>query len=434
MRKLQNERLRNLVNYVYDRVPFYRQLFDAHGLKPSHIQRVEDLHLLPFTNKQDLRDNYPFGLLAVPRQEISRVHCSSGTTGKPTVVGYTAGDIEIFSEVVARSLAAGGCKPGMMLQNGYGYGLFTGGLGLHYGAEKLGMTVVPVSGGMTERQLMLLQDFKPEVLCCTPSYAQALAEEIKKRDISLESLNLKFALLGAEPWTDSIRQHVQQGLGLQATNIYGLSEIIGPGVSQEDVEEPGTGSYLWEDHFYPEIVDATTGEVLPEGELGVLVLTTLTKRGMPLLRYRTNDITNIYYSHSGKRTHVKMGPIKGRADGMLIIRGVNLFYTQVEEVLQMFEHLTTHYQLVVSREGSMDEVEVHVEVSQSLVRELGLEHISIVELCRFPVLSELNATFCKRLKENTGLTMRVHLKVTGEIPRSEGGKLNRIVDKRQVYA
>ncbi|TXK21636.1 phenylacetate--CoA ligase [Pontibacter qinzhouensis] len=434
LRKLQNERLRNLVNYVYDRVPFYRQQFDEVGLQPSQIKGIDDLPLLPFTNKQDLRNNYPFGLLAVPRAEISRIHCSSGTTGKPTVVGYTAGDIDIFSEVVARSLAAGGCKPGMMLQNGYGYGLFTGGLGLHYGAEKLGMTIVPVSGGMTERQLMLLQDFKPDVLCCTPSYAQTLAEELQKREIPLESLNLRYALLGAEPWTETIRQHVQNGLGLQATNIYGLSEIIGPGVSQEDVEEPGSGSYVWEDHFYPEIVDKDTGEVLPEGELGVLVLTTLTKRGMPLIRYRTNDITNLFYDQCGKRTHIKMGPIKGRADGMLIIRGVNLFYTQVEEVLQMFEHLTPHYQLIVSREGTMDEVEVHVEVSEKLLRALDLQHISIVELCRFPVLSELSATFGKRLKENTGLTMKVTLKVTGEIPRSEGGKLNRVVDNRQVYA
>ncbi|WP_206683984.1 phenylacetate--CoA ligase family protein [Pontibacter beigongshangensis] len=434
MRKLQNERLRNLMHYVYERVPFYRQQFDRHGIQPSQIKGVDDLPLLPFTHKQDLRNNYPFGLLAVPRQEITRVHCSSGTTGKPTTVAYTAGDIGIFSEVVARSLAAAGCKPGMMLQNAYGYGLFTGGLGLHFGAEKLGMTVVPVSGGMTERQLMLLQDFRPEVLCCTPSYAQTLAEEIKRRGIGPQELNLKFALLGAEPWTETIRQHVQEGLGLQASNIYGLSEIIGPGVSQEDVEEPGSGSYVWEDHFYPEIVNRDTGELLPEGELGVLVLTTLTKSGMPLLRYRTNDITNIYYDRSGRRTHIKMGPIRGRSDGMLIIRGVNLFHTQVEEVLQKFEQLTSHYQLVVSREESLDEVEVHVEVNELLLRDLCLQQITIVEMCRYPVLEELSASFCKRLKENTGLTMRVHLKVTGEIPRSEGGKLNRIVDKRQVYA
>ncbi|MCB9283316.1 MAG: phenylacetate--CoA ligase [Lewinellaceae bacterium] len=420
LRALQSERLRNLVAYVYDRVPFYKKQLDAHGIKPSDIRHIGDIHKLPFTKKTDLRDHYPFDLFAVPMSQVIRIHASSGTTGKPTVVGYTRKDIDLFSEVVARSLAASGCRPGMKLQNAYGYGLFTGGLGLHYGAEKLGMAVIPVSGGMTDRQIMLLRDFQPEVMSCTPSYAQTLAEEFVKRNISLDSINLKIGILGAEPWTESIRKQVEAGLDIDAVNIYGLSEIIGPGVSNEDIDEKGTGSYIWEDHFFPEIVDKDTGEPLPEGEFGVLTFTTLTKEAMPLLRYWTNDITNIYYEHSHKRTHIKMGPIRGRSDDMLIIRGVNLFHTQVEEVIQDFPDLSPYYQLVVTREGNMDEVEVRVETSPDVDHSENLDG--------------LRGGLRKKIKDNIGLSMKITLEEPGNIPRSEGGKLGRIVDKRKVYS
>jgi phenylacetate-CoA ligase len=415
LRQLQSERLRRLVAYVYDRVPFYKKQLDEHGVKPSDIKGIGDIHKLPFTKKAHLRDNYPFDLFATPMSEVIRIHASSGTTGKPTVVGYTRKDIDIFSEVVARSLAASGCRPGMKLQNAYGYGLFTGGLGLHYGAEKLGMAVIPVSGGMTDRQIMLLRDFQPEAMSCTPSYAQTLAEEMAFRNIPLDSINLKVAILGAEPWTESIRKQVEAGLGVDAVNIYGLSEIMGPGVSNEDVDEKGTGSYIWEDHFFPEIVDKDTGEPLPEGEFGVLVFTTLTKEAMPLLRYWTNDITNIYYEHSHKRTHIKMGPILGRSDDMLIIRGVNLFHTQVEDVIQYFPELSPNYQLIVTREGNMDEVEVKVETLSDKIE-----------------VAEVQSRLRKKIKDNIGLSMKISLQSSGSIPRSEGGKLSRIVDRRKL--
>jgi phenylacetate-CoA ligase len=431
LRELQTERLQDQIQYVYQRVPFYKLKLDEAGIQPNLIKRIEDIHRLPFTKKTDLRDNYPFGLFAVPQDEIARIHCSSGTTGKPTVVGYTISDLEIFSEVVARSLTAAGCKPGMILQNAYGYGLFTGGLGLHYGAEKLGMAVIPVSGGMTDRQIMLLQDFKSDAISCTPSYGLTLAEELRRRGISKNKLNLKFAILGAEPWTESIRKEVETGLDVVATNIYGLSEIIGPGVSQEDFEEKGTGSYVWEDHFYPEIVDKDTGESLPEGSPGVLVFTTLTKKGMPLLRFWTNDITKIYYDNDAKRTHIKMGQIIGRADDMLIIRGVNLFHTQIEAILVDFGDLSPNYQLIVDRRETMDEVEVKVELDQNLYRDIApasLEHDQVIHHDR---LASLYHSFQKKIKDNIGLTMRINFNVPGSIPRSEGGKLSRIVDLRK---
>jgi len=427
LRALQNERLRNQVAKLYNKVPHYKQLFDSNGIKPGDIQTVNDLHKIPFTKKDALRDHYPFGLFTVPREETSRLHCSSGTTGKPIVVGYTKNDIDIFAEVVARSLSAGGCKPGMLLQNAYGYGLFTGGLGIHYGAEKLGMTVLPISGGGTEKQLMLMRDFQSDVICCTPSYALTLAEEIKKQQIDRETIKLKLAVLGAEPWTDSIRNDVEKGLHVTATNIYGLSEIIGPGVSQEDFEEKGTGSYIWEDHFYPEVVDKHTGEPLPYGQQGVLTFTTLTKEAMPLLRFWTNDITSLSYDKSNKRTHIKMAPIAGRADDMLIIRGVNLFHTQVEAVLEFIPELSASYQLIVTRSGAMDEVEVDVEAEQILHdniqkhQEHALEH---------DVFKTALQQFKKKIKDDIGLSMKVTLKTPGSIPRSDGGKLNRIVDLR----
>ena len=431
LRELQNRRLHEQVAYVYDRVPFYREQLDEKGIKPTDIRSIEDLPRLPFTYKTDLRDQYPFGLFAMPRNAINRIHASSGTTGKPTVIGYSPGDLKIFTEVVARSLVAAGARPGMMLHNAYGYGLFTGGLGLHDGAEKLGMNVVPVSGGMTERQLMILQDFRPEVICCTPSYAQTLAEELAKRDIAPASLNLKFALLGAEPWTETIREQVDQGLHVQSTNIYGLSEIIGPGVSNEDVAERGTGSYVWEDHFFPEIVDPETGHPLPEGETGVLVFTTLTKKGMPLLRYWTNDICTLHYDPHGRRTHVKMGPIQGRADDMLIIRGVNFFHTQVEDLLHDIHHLKPYYQVRVTRKGNLDAVEVRVEIDEQWQRSLGLEAVGPEQVTQHEELRTLQGELSTKIKQVIGLSMAVSLVGAGEIPRSQGGKLSRVVDLRK---
>lgn len=430
LRRLQSERLVNQVDYLFNRVPFYRNSLEKAGIRPGTIATIDDIHLLPFTKKNDLRDNYPFGLFAVKQNEIARIHCSSGTTGKPTVVGYTKDDLEIFSEVVARSLAAAGCKPGMILQNAYGYGLFTGGLGLHYGAERLGMTVIPLSGGMTERQIMLMQDFGSDAICCTPSYALTIAHELLKKGIDPKSLKVKYAVLGAEPWTESIRSEVETGLDVSATNIYGLSEIIGPGVSQEDHEEKSSGSYIWEDHFFPEIVDKDSGEPLPQGKNGVLVITTLTKKAMPLLRYWTNDITSIYYDKSGKRTHVKMGQIMGRSDDMLIIRGVNLFHTQVETLLQDFPELSAQYLLVVTREAAMDEVEVKVELDPRVCKELGFDH-STDEVLVNERISQVHRSLHKKIKDHIGLTMKLCFMLPGTIPRSEGGKQNRISDLRK---
>ncbi|MDW3194456.1 MAG: phenylacetate--CoA ligase [Cytophagales bacterium] len=415
LRKLQSQRLKTMLQRQYDHVPFYRKLLSERGIHPNDINGIDDLSKLPFTRKTDLRDQYPYGLFAEPEDQIRRIHASSGTTGKPTVVGYNHQDLALFDEVVARSLVCAGARPGMKLHNAYGYGLFTGGLGMHGGATKLGMAVIPVSGGMTDRQLMILQDFKPEVICCTPSYAQTLAEECTKRGIDTGSLAVKYAVLGAEPWTETIRSQVEAGLNVEATNIYGLSEIIGPGVSQEDVEEKGTGSYVWEDHFFPEIVDRDTGEPLPYGQEGVLVFTTLTKQAMPLLRYWTNDICSLHYDSNGKRTHIKMSTIKGRADDMLIIRGVNLFYTQVEEVIKDMDFLIPNYQLVVSRDGTMDQVLVKVEVAEG------------VEIAN----QDLARSFGKKIKDNIGISMNIELLNKGEIPMSQGGKLSRIVDMRK---
>lgn len=430
---LQSERLREQVAYVYERVPFYRQSLDQKGLRPSDIRGIEDLHKLPFTRKKDLRDTYPFGMFAVRREELARIHASSGTTGKPTVVGYTRGDLDIFAEVVARSLAAAGGKPGMMLHNAYGYGLFTGGLGLHGGAEKLGMNVVPISGGMTDRQVMLIQDFKPEMISATPSYAQTLAEEFKRRGVSPEELSLKYAILGAEPWTEAIRRSVDEGLGVRATNIYGLSEIMGPGVSNEDVDERGGLSYIWEDHFYPEIVDPETGDPLPEGETGVLVFTTLTKKAMPILRYWTGDLTYITREPGASgRTHARMAQIRGRSDDMLIVRGVNLYPTQLEAVLSEIAEVEPHYQIVLTREGTMDEVELKLEVSEPFFREVGQKMLSDEVIEADHRLSQVREKVGKKIKDNVGVSVRVSLINPGSAPRSEGGKLKRVADLRKL--
>ncbi|RTI49740.1 phenylacetate--CoA ligase [Thermus scotoductus] len=431
LRALQEERLSNIVAYVYERVPFYRRLLDEAGVDPKGVRTLEDLPKLPFTKKDHLRENYPFGLFAVPRERLARIHASSGTTGKPTVVGYTKNDLQVFAEVVARSLAAAGAKPGMMLHNAYGYGLFTGGLGLHGGAEALGMTVVPVSSGMTERQLMLIQDFRPEVISCTPSYAQTLAEEFRKRGVSPEALSLEYAVLGAEPWTEAIRKQVDEGLGVRSTNIYGLSEIIGPGVANECVEER-QGSHIWEDHFLPEVVDPDSGEPLPEGQVGVLVFTTLTKEAMPLLRYWTGDLTFLTYEAcSCGRTHVRMGPILGRTDDMLIIRGVNVYPTQVEAVLSGIPEVEPYYQIVVRREGTLDEAELKVEVSEAFFQEIGRKALFDEVIEADHRLHALREKVAHKIKDSIGVSMKVTLLAPGEAPRSEGGKLRRVLDLRK---
>ncbi len=410
---LQLERLRTLVPYLRERVPLYRERLA--GVSEDQLRSRDDLRRLPFTRKSDLRDTYPFGMFAVPLRECVRVHASSGTTGKPIVVGYTRVDVDLFARVNARTLAMAGGEPGMKLHNAYGYGLFTGGLGLHYGGELLGMTVVPVSGGMTERQLTLIEDFRPDLISCTPSYALTLAQAFAERGVPPDEISLRFACLGAEPWTEGIRAQVDAGLGIRATNIYGLSEIIGPGVSNECVEARD-GSHVNEDHFLPEIVDPESGEPLPDGEQGVLVFTTLTKQALPLLRYWTGDITSLAREPCRcGRTLVRMGLITGRSDDMLIVRGVNLYPTQIESVLLRVPELTPHYRLVVTREGTLDEVEVEVEVGEGV-----------------PTDARLAGRVAELIKSTLGCTVAVTLLPPGEGPRSEGGKLARVEDRRRL--
>jgi phenylacetate-CoA ligase len=418
---LQLDRLRRLVAYVCERVPLYRErLADA-----GEIRSLDDLRRLQFTDKTDLRDTYPFGLFAVPRAECVRVHASSGTTGKPIVVGYTRDDVDLFARVNARTLAMAGAKPGMTLHNAYGYGLFTGGLGVHYGGERLGVTVVPVSGGMTERQLTLITDLRPDVISCTPSYALTLAQAFAERGVSPEEISLRFALLGAEPWTEGMREQIDAGLGIRATNIYGLSEIIGPGVSNECVEERD-GSHVNEDHFLAEIVDPESGEPLDDGEPGVLVFTTLTKQALPLVRYWTGDITTLNREPCRcGRTLVRMGLIAGRTDDMVIVRGVNVYPTQVESVLLQLPELTPHYRLVVTRERTLDEMEVEVEVDDGYLRSIGGELDS-------PAIRPLQHRVEMLIRETIGTSMRVTLLAPGFGPRSEGGKLARVDDRRHL--
>ncbi len=426
LRELQAERLRALVARVKERVPLYRDRLAA--VEPEQIRSVDDVRRLPFTHKDDLRDAYPFGMLAVPRAELVRVHASSGTTGKLTVVGYTPADVDLFARVNARSLAMAGAEPGMMLHNAYGYGLFTGGLGLHAGGERLGMTVVPVSGGLTDRQRTLIEDFRPDVIACTPSYALTLAEAFREHGVTPEEISLRFALLGAEPWTEAMRVEVDAGLGVSSTNIYGLSEVIGPGVSNECVEERA-GSHVNEDEFLPEIVDPETGEPLGAGEEGVLVITTLTKEALPLVRYWTGDITSLDEGPcSCGRTLVRMALIRGRSDDMLIVRGVNVYPTQVEAALLAIAELTPSYRIVVTRAGTLDEAEVEVEVSESFLREVGTDSLS-GELAH---VRDLQARTEHVLREAIGCSFRVSLRAPGTVPRSEGGKLQRVVDRRDL--
>ena len=432
LRNLQSDHLAALAARVYERVDFYRNKFDEAGVKPGDISTIEDIVSLPITRKKDLRDTYPFGLFGQDRDQISRVHASSGTTGKPTVVGYTRDDVDLFARVNARCLAMAGAEPGMMLHNAYGYGLFTGGLGLHYGAERLGMTVVPVSGGMTERQIMLITDFQPDMISCTPSYGLTLAQEFAERGVAPKDISLSLGILGAEPWTEMMREEVDAGLGLRASNIYGLSEIIGPGVSCECVEERA-GSHVNEDHFFPEILDPITAEPVPEGQEGVLVFTTLTKQALPLLRYWTGDITSLSSEEcSCGRTLRRMALIKGRTDDMLIIRGVNLYPMEVELVLGAIAELSPHYRLVVSREGTLDELVVETEVTDEVFQRVGGDVLDDQVVAADEFLSGLRARIQHGLKESLGVTTGVVLRAPGSVPRSEGGKLNRVEDRRKL--
>lgn len=427
---LQSQRLRELVAYLYERVPFYTKSMDAAGVVPADVRGLEDLPRLPFTKKSDLRDNYPFGLFAVPLNEVSRTHASSGTTGKPTVVGYTQNDIDIWAEVVARCFALSGAQPGEMFQNAYGYGLFTGGLGMHYGAEKLGLTVIPVSGGNTARQIMLLQDFGPQIMACTPSYALTLADALLEQGIDPDDLAVRVFILGAEPWTEAMRQELEAKLKVHAVNIYGLSEIIGPGVSNECVEAKD-GAHVFEDHFLVEVLDPVTGTAVPDGEIGELVFTTLTKKAMPLLRYRTGDLASLNREKCiCGRTHARMSRIVGRTDDMLIIRGVNVFPSQIEAALLGQPHVSPHYRINVTREDHLDRIEVQVEVTERFFREVGADVFGGHAETAVSETNELKQTIHHTLREALGLNVQVSLLAPGEAPRSEGGKLKRVFDNR----
>jgi phenylacetate-CoA ligase len=414
---LQVRRLADLAARVYARIPFYREAFDRAGVRPEQIRALEDVRRVPFTRKADLRDHYPFGLFAEPLHRVVRIHASSGTTGKPTVVGYTRGDLAVWAEVCARCLAASGARPGDVFHNAYGYGLFTGGLGMHYGAELMGLVVVPASGGNTERQLLLLQDFRPRVIACTPSYMLTLAEAAAARGIDPAGLALRYAVLGAEPWTETMRRRIERVLPVKAVNIYGLSEVIGPGVSNECVEAQ-RGSHVFEDHFLVEALDPKGDEPARPGEVGELVFTTLTKEALPVIRYRTGDLASIDPAPCVcGRTHVRMSLVVGRTDDMLIVRGINVFPSQVEAVIGEFAELSPHYQLVVTRERTLDALEVRVEV--------GADTPAAGDAAE-----ALRRRAAQRLRGVLAITAEVTLQAPGTLPRSEGGKLRRVVDLR----
>jgi len=419
LRRLQGERLRNVVRYAYDQVPAYRAKLDGAGVAPDAIKSLEDLSKLPFTTKDDLRENYPFGMFAVPLEQVVRLHASSGTTGKQTVVGYTRGDLDLWAEVIARTLSAGGVQARDIVQNSYGYGLFTGGLGLHYGAEKIGASVIPTSGGQTKRQIQIMQDFGTTALCCTPSYALVIAEAARELGADVRHLPLRVGFFGAEPWSERMRVDIESQMGVDALDIYGLSEVIGPGVSYECLEKAGL--HVCEDHFYPEVVDPETGRPVAPGECGELVFTTLTKQALPLLRYRTRDLTTLDESPCPcGRTLRRMDHVTGRSDDMLIIRGVNVFPSQIEAVLLGIEGTSPHYLLVVDREyGRLDELEVWVEMSP----ETFSDEVKRLEALEQKVRAEIESVL--------GLTVRVKLVEPKSIPRSEG-KAKRVMDGRDL--
>jgi len=414
LRALQLKRLRWSLKHAYDNVPHYRQAFDRVRVKPEDCRSLDDLARFPFTVKTDLRDNYPFRMFAVPREEVVRVHASSGTTGKPTVVGYTRKDIDTWATVMARSIRAAGGRPGDLVHVAYGYGLFTGGLGAHYGAEKLGCTVIPMSGGQTEKQVQLIADFKPQIIMVTPSYMLAIAEEMERQGMDPRQSSLEIGIFGAEPWTPTMRQAIEARLDLDAIDIYGLSEVMGPGVAQECIETKD-GLTIWEDHFYPEIIDPESGRVLPEGEKGELVFTSLTKEALPIIRYRTRDLTRLLPGTA--RSMRRMEKITGRSDDMLIIRGVNVFPTQIEELILKDAALAPHYQLEITRPRNLDELTVLVERAPLVGTEEG---------------STAGTRLAHLIKNLIGVTADVRVVQSGGIERSLG-KAKRVVDKRPKH-
>ncbi|MFE7138903.1 phenylacetate--CoA ligase PaaK [Streptomyces sp. NPDC057644] len=409
---LQLERLRSTLRHAYDNVPFYRAAFDRAGLRPEDCRALADLARFPFTVKADLRDNYPFGMFAVPEHEVRRIHASSGTTGRPTVVGYTERDLDTWADVVARSIRAAGGRPGHKVHVAYGYGLFTGGLGAHYGAERLGCTVIPASGGMTARQVRLIQDFRPEIIMITPSYMLTLLDEFERQGVDPRSTSLKVGIFGAEPWTGEMRREIEERLAIDAVDIYGLSEVMGPGVAQECVETKD-GLHIWEDHFYPEVVDPFTGEVLPDGEEGELVFTSLTKEAMPVIRYRTRDLTRLLPGTA--RTFRRMEKVTGRSDDMVILRGVNLFPTQIEEIVLRTPAVAPHFQLRLTRQGRLDALTVRAEARADATaadREAAASAIAAA------------------VKDGVGVSVGVEIVDPESLERSVG-KIRRIVDLRE---
>jgi phenylacetate-CoA ligase len=415
LQALQLQRLKWSLRHAYDNVPHYRAAFDAKGVHPDDLKTLADLARFPLTDKKTLRDNYPFGLFAVPREQVVRIHASSGTTGKPTVVGYTRRDIDNWASLVARSIRAAGGRPGDIVHVAYGYGLFTGGLGAHYGAERLGCTVVPMSGGQTEKQVQLIRDFEPAIIMVTPSYMLTIAEEFARQGLNIADSSLKIGIFGAEPWTEAMRAEIEARAGIDAVDIYGLSEVMGPGVASECVESKD-GPVIWEDHFYPEIIDPDTGEVLPDGAEGELVLTSLTKEALPVVRYRTRDLTRLLPPTS--RSMRRIGKITGRSDDMLIIRGVNVFPSQIEELILGMPALAPQYQLVLGRDGHLDTLEVLAEARD------GIDHQTVDALER-----ELQ----HRIKTYIGVTARVTLLPSQGIERTLTGKARRVIDKRPKH-
>jgi phenylacetate-CoA ligase len=412
LQALQLQRLQWSLTHAYDNVAHYRAAFDQRGVHPTDLKSLQDLAKFPFTAKQDLRANYPFGMFAVPREQVVRVHASSGTTGKPTVVGYTQADIDTWAHLMARSIRASGGRPGDIVHVAYGYGLFTGGLGAHYGAERLGCTVIPMSGGQTEKQVQLINDFKPHIIMVTPSYMQVIIEEFRRQGLDPRAMSVQVGIFGAEPWTEALRRDLEMSAGIDAVDIYGLSEVMGPGVANECIESKD-GPVIWEDHFYPEIIDPDTGAVLPEGSEGELVFTTLTKQALPVVRYRTRDLTRLLPPTA--RSMRRMGKIVGRSDDMLIIRGVNVFPTQIEELVLQHGQLAGQYQIVVTRDGPLDMMELRCEL-------LSTATSAVAEQCA--------AALQHRIKSLIGVSVQVHVGAPDSIERTLVGKARRVIDKR----
>ncbi len=416
LRAVQLERMKWSIRHAYDNVPHYRKKYDAAGVHPDDLKTLADLAKFPFTTKLDLRDTYPYGMFATPLRDVVRIHASSGTTGKPTVVAYTRNDIAMWANLMARSLRAAGCTADDIILNSYGYGLFTGGLGAHYGGEALGATVIPMSGGQTEKQVQLIQDFKPTVIMATPSYVLTIADEMIKQGINPRETSLRVGLFGAEPWTNEMRREIEERLNIDAIDIYGLSEVMGPGVSCECVDTKD-GPHIWEDHFYPEVINPETGEVLPDGEIGELVFTSLSKEALPILRYRTRDLTRLLPGTA--RPMRRMEKITGRSDDMLIIRGVNVFPTQIEEILLKNPNLCAQYQLQVSRDGHLDKLDVYVEVRADLSDRTSEEQ-----------RREIGAEVEHRIKVLVGVSSTVHVVETDKVERTLVGKAKRVIDRR----